>query len=200
MIRSCAAVLSLAVLVLVGGRVPALAQQQDSARVKALRDFHGPDETGKDGPLSAAGLDLLLLYHRYQAAADPDDFTPAQSGLPVSEGRVTVDATAQEDAQQLRSDLEALGMKNTAAAGRIVSGQLPIEKIPEAARLETLRGLTIPQARTRTQPMSAPPDAPASPEEAAPADSADDSSEGAGGGALAFLFVSGIVLLLIEEF
>jgi hypothetical protein len=196
MVRSCAAALSLVVLVLVGGSVPVIAQQQDSARVKALRDFHGPDETGKDGPLSAAGLDLLLLYHRYRAAADPDDFTPAQSGLSVSDGRVTVDAIAQEDAQQLRSDLEALGMANTAAAGRIVSGQLPIEKIPEAARLETLRGLTIPQARTRTQPMPAPPDAPAGPEKAVP----DDSSNGSDGGALSFLFVSGIVLLLIEEF
>jgi hypothetical protein len=200
MVRSCAAVLSLAVLVFMGGSVPVLAQQQDSARVKALRDVHGPDETGKDGPLSAAGLDLLLLYHRYQAAADPDDFAPTQSGLSVSDGRVTVDAIAQEDAQQLRSDLEALGMTNTAAAGRIVSGQLPIDQIPEAARLETLRGLTIPQAQTRTQPLPAPPDAPAAPEKAAPADSADDSSDGAGGGALSFLFVSGIVLLLVEGF
>lgn len=197
MLRSCAAVLSLAVLL--GGLavLPVAAQPAtDSARAKALRDFHGPDETGKDGPLSAAGLDLLLLYHRYRAAADPENFAPEQSGLPVSDGRVTVDALARGDAEQLRADLEDLGMTNTAAAGRIVSGQLPIDRIPEAALLETLRGLTIPQAKTRTQPTPVPPDAPAAPETAVPADSSGES----GGGALSFLFVSGILLLLIEEF
>lgn len=199
MVRSLPVALSLVVLFSGHVVLPAAAQQAvDSVRVKALHDFHGPDETGKDGPLSAAGLDLLILYHRFQAADSQDDIMPTQSELPVSDGRVTVDAIARADADELRSDLEELGMTNTAAAGRIVSGRLPIAKIPEAARLQTLRGLTVPQAQTRTQPPS-PSDVSTAPVEAEPART-DDESSGETDGGLSLLIVSGIVLLLLEEF
>lgn len=180
------------------GVLPVAAQPSaDSVRARAERDFHGPDGTGKDGPLSAAGMDLLLLYHRFQEADSTDAFTPTQSGLPVSDGHVTVDAIAQEETDPLRSDLEQLGMKNMAVAGRVVSGRLPIERIPEAAQLETLRGLLVPQAKTRSQ---ASPSMPNTAVPAGPADQSEQQSEGSGGGPLGFLFVSGLVLLVIEEF
>lgn len=196
------AVFLLSVL-LVGTGASSVAAQQpaDSARAKAERDFHGPDGTGKDGPLSAAGMDLLLLYHRFREAESREAFAPAQSGLQVSDGHVTVDAIAREEAEQLRSDLEQLGMKNTAVAGRVVSGRLPIEQIPEAARLETLRGLMGARAETRSPSSPSPSGAPAAPEVTDSTESDDQQSEESTGvGALLLLAVSGLVLLLIEEF
>jgi hypothetical protein len=81
----------------------------------------------------------------------------------VANGRVTVDAIAAGETGPLLKDLERLGTTNTAAAGRIVSGQLPIDQIPAAARLETLRALTPSYARTQATPSpSAPSEAPAS--------------------------------------
>jgi hypothetical protein len=144
---------------LMGGAAPAPAQvPADSARAEALRDFHGPDGTGKDGPLSKAGLDLLTLYHRYRRADDANAFTPERTGLRVSDGRVTVDAIAAGETSPLLKDLERLGTTNTAAAGRVVSGRLPIDQIPAAARLETLRALTPSYARTQSarSPSAAP--------------------------------------------
>ncbi len=150
MIRLSVGLLALSVVSLLGlvGCV-AFQQADESARAKAERDYHGDDRTGKDGPLRAADLDLLLLYHRYQEAKDKDAFSPAQPQMRVSEGDVTVEAVAADEVEALRSDLEQLGMTNTATAGQVVSGRLPIEQIPDAAQLETLRSLMPSHARTR---------------------------------------------------
>lgn len=50
-----------------------------------------------------------------------------------------VDAVAAGDVVDLRRALVALGMRQTATAGRIVSGQLPIAAIPAMAALPSLR-------------------------------------------------------------
>ena len=176
--------------------VPATAQQPvDSVRANALEDFHGPDGQGKDGPLAKAGLDLLMLYHEHQAfqQEDGDTFSPSVLGARVRDGHVTVDAVAQDEAKQLRADLQALGVKDAAVAGRIVSGRLPIDRIPEMARLESLRGVALSQMETQG---AAPPQ---TPEKMAPAAAdASPSEEKSGGetGMLVFLLgVLGILLL-----
>lgn len=123
-------------------------QPSDSARAQALRDFHGPDLEGKDGPLAKAGLDLLTLYYRHQQAENEADFSPEQSGLQVQDGRVAIDAVAATDVQALRDALEALGLEGGAAAGRVVSGRFPIEHIPELAQVKPLRGVMPSRAQT----------------------------------------------------
>lgn len=118
--------------------------------------YHGRDQDGKDGPLSKIGYDLARLYfayraHRRAAAAEGDtSFQPPGGGMTVTEaGKVTVDATAAESGEQLRADLDALGLDGGATAGPVVSGRLPIEALPEAAALESLRSLRPSVAMTQ---------------------------------------------------
>lgn len=147
-----------ALLLLPGGN--ALAQQPaETARARALCDFHGADGTGKDGPLAKAGFDLLLLYHRARLLPDSSSPAPPSSRLQVRNGHVAIDAIASSTAEQLRHDLDSLGLQDGAQAGRVVSGWFPIDKIPALARRPSLRGVQPARAQTRTDPP-APPSAP----------------------------------------
>jgi hypothetical protein len=158
----------------------------DSVRQAALRDFHGPDMEGKDGPLAKAGLDLLLLYHQHRtrsgggralSAADEPGET-ARGDLQVQNGRVVVDATAAGDVAALAADLDSLGMTDVATAGGLVSGRFPIEKTPALARLATLRGVQPARARTRSGRSSAS-TTPIRPSQSAPADRLASSEDSA---------------------
>jgi len=53
--------------------------------------------------------------------------------------RVVVDAVASGDVNVLKADLVSLGMRQAVALGRVVSGELPISAIPQAAALASLR-------------------------------------------------------------
>ncbi|MFB6230241.1 MAG: hypothetical protein ABEL04_03705 [Salinibacter sp.] len=153
---------------LVGAVFPgstAAQQPADSIRAKALRDFHGSDMEGKDGPLAKAGLDLLTLYHQYKAfqKRGGDTFEPNSPGLRVSNGRVTIDAIAAASTEQLRVALERLGLKDAATAGQLVSGRFPIAQIPALANVESLRGVMPSRMKTqdeqlRPTPQTIPPD------------------------------------------
>ncbi len=57
----------------------------------------------------------------------------------IIDGRVVIDAVASADVSALQADLEALGMHGAVAAGRIVSGQLPIFAIDALAALASLQ-------------------------------------------------------------
>ena len=135
------------------GSGPSAAQPlTDSLRAEALQDFHGPDRTGKDGPLAKAGLDLLLLYHEYRAFRrweETASFSPSTTDAPVGDGYVTIDAVATTSAQKLRADLAALGFRDAAVAGRVVSGRLPIDQVPALAQVASLRGVILPRAKTQ---------------------------------------------------
>jgi len=172
------------------GAVFAQPSAPDSVRRAALTDFHGPDLTGKDGPLAKAGLDLLLLYHRHRSGSDrspsirtEDASTEtSQGGLQIQNGRVVIDAVAAGDVTALAADLDSLGMTDVATAGGLVSGRVPIPKIPALARLETLRGVQPARARThsdRSTPPATPnrssrpaPEQDPAPDRVPPADSA----------------------------
>ncbi len=153
-------------------------ERADPAALRAARaGMAGPDDTGKDGPLSAVGMELAVLYHQQQVGGaesvqalrggarqrpktrggDPQSRAPAQSPSsmgrtlsPVSsDGRsVTVDAVASGDPSRLLDDLRALGLESGARAGTVVSGRLPIAAIEEAAALPSLRGMMPAYART----------------------------------------------------
>jgi hypothetical protein len=128
---------------------------EDSLRQAAAEDYHGADLRGKDGPLSKAGMDLLLLYHRWTRGAV--DRQGVSESLQIQNGRVTVDAIAAGTVADLASDLKRLGATNVAAAGALVSGQIPIPAIPDAARLPTLQSMR--PSRPRTQPSGSGPGA-----------------------------------------
>jgi len=119
----------------------------DSLQQAARTDYHGPDLRGKDGPLANVGMDLLLLYHRWTSGAA--DRQGVSGSLQVQNGRVTVDAIAAGTAPDLASDLKRLGATNVATAGALVSAQIPIPSIPDAARLPTLQSMR--PSRPRTQ-------------------------------------------------
>lgn len=120
--------------------------------------FHGRDLEGKDGPLAKMGEDLAHLYFAYRAhrqASQPGLFEPPAGlpdGLPVAEGRVTIDATAHERGARLKADLDALGLAGGAVAGPVISGRLPIEALPEAAQLESLRSMRASRSTTHDGP------------------------------------------------
>ena len=122
-------------------------EQADSAEARAMRDFHGPDLSGKDGPLSNVGMDLLMRYHAFQIQSAGDE----EPRLGMASERVTIDAVAQTDAEALRADLEALGLKRGAVAGSMVSGQFPVGTIPEMAKLQSLRSVRLSRAATQQQ-------------------------------------------------
>jgi hypothetical protein len=188
--------------------LPATAQQPaDSIRAEALQDFHGTDMTGKDGPLAKAGLELLMLYHEYQAfqRRAGDTFSPSVTGARVTDGHVTIDAIAQDEAEQLRADLKDLGIEDAAAAGRIVSGRLPIDQIPALAKLGSLRGVALSQMETQggvssPTPTDITPKTPGDtvPTSAAMEESSSEKAPGLEGGMLVFLLSVLGVLLLTE--
>ena len=104
--------------------------------------FHGRDLKGKDGPMARIGYDLAHLYFAYRAYREAPSGTfepPGQAR--VDEGRVLIDATASENGDLLRADLDRLGLEGGATAGPVVGGRLPIEALPDASQLESLRSM-----------------------------------------------------------
>lgn len=146
----------------------------DSVHSEALLDFHGPDLEGKDGPLSKAGLDLLILYHRHHRLPETCSFPSDSTHLPVSDDHVTIDAIATTDPNQLHNDLERLGLKNGTVADFIVSGRLPISQIPSMAKLESLQQAR--PAQRSTSPMPRLPSPPLPPVRDSTAPSPSDTS------------------------
>lgn len=55
------------------------------------------------------------------------------------EGRVLIEAVASGDARALLRDLEALGLRDGVAVGRVVNGWLPVESFAAAQRLGSLQ-------------------------------------------------------------
>ena len=89
--------------------------------------------TGGAGAQVSARVDgdLATLHAAYLACRRE------QASCPPSD--VLIDAVASGDPGALRDDLAALGMRNIAVAGRIVSGWLPVPAIPRLAGLSTLQ-------------------------------------------------------------
>ena len=75
--------------------------------------------------------DLAALHAAYVTCRQQ------QASCPPSD--VVIDAVASGEAGALRADLAALGMRQIAVAGRIVSGWLPVPAIPCLAGLTTLQ-------------------------------------------------------------
>ena len=99
-------------------------------------------QTSKLGPMAKLTPSLVLLHEQHVAQLRQRSAAPFSSDDPLVtmvNDRVVVDAVASGDVNVLKSELEALGMQQAVAFGRIVSGQLPISAIPAAAGLASLR-------------------------------------------------------------
>ena len=112
---------------------------------QALQAQALPDvSTQKHGPLAKATLGLARTYAAHQAAIG-GRLQPQSNGAPAT---VTINATATADANALLADLQALGLVNGTAFGRVVSGRLPIDAIPAAANLDSLLEMRPALAKT----------------------------------------------------
>ena len=126
---------------------PGLLQDRDNpVGLRALESFSGPDLVGKDGLMIKAGFDLAMLYHEHRdfkqrggAAVLKRKFHSVLKLIRVKNEKVVIDAVASGDVDQLATELEALGMENTAVFGRMVSGRLPIAALEQASQLGALK-------------------------------------------------------------
>ena len=99
-------------------------------------------QTRKDGPMAKLSPSLVALYQQFTTHVAQSSALAFKSNDPLVrlvEERVAVDAVASDDVSVLKSELEALGMQQAVAFGRIVSGQLPIFSLTAAAGLPSLR-------------------------------------------------------------
>jgi hypothetical protein len=92
-------------------------------------------------PTSKVSADLAQLQQRRASPQPPGGGgrEPANPAIRIVDDRVLIDAVASEDVNALKADLEALGMRDAVAFGRVVSGQLPIRAIDALNGLATLQ-------------------------------------------------------------
>jgi hypothetical protein len=107
-----------------------------------------PSGSDHSGAMGKVGPELIGLYEEYSsyiASGKYGVFKPKNALIRIIDDRVIVDAVASGDANVLKADLEALGMKQAVVSGRVVSGQLPMLAIQSMAKLSSLnsaRGAT----------------------------------------------------------
>ena len=110
-----------------------VSEQADAVVAQAQLDVLGANGL-KDGPLSKVGGHLALAYRSYES----QQRGLSAQGLDSVPKTVVIDAVAKGSTSQLMSRLKALGLKEAASYGRVVSGQLPTAAIPRAAALGEL--------------------------------------------------------------
>ena len=85
--------------------------------------------------------ELISVYDEYSAYAASHQagaFKPSSRLVRIIDDRVVIDAVASGDVNDLKADLESLGMRQAVAFGRMVSGELPIAAIPAMGALPSL--------------------------------------------------------------
>ncbi len=114
----------------------------DSAAVQAAVNA-GVDGVGTDGKIANS---LAAVYHEHQKhnkKGTKSQYISAVVAANTMGDKVAIDAIATGDVNQLKSDLDALGLEGGATAGRLVSGWLPIDAIDEASALATLHSASM---------------------------------------------------------
>lgn len=100
----------------------------------------GLPEAAVDPVMTKVAAELQSLYEAYRVARQTGaPLVSTDPLVPVVDGRVTIDAVASGDVEDLKNDLLALGLEQAASAGRIVSGRLPVAAIAAMAALPSLR-------------------------------------------------------------
>jgi len=117
----------------------------------------GKDLVGKDGPMAKVGPDLALTFHEHRdykarggLAKLKYKFKPSMPLVRVKDDTVVIDVVAQDDINQLKTDLQAQGIVDISIFGHIISGRLPIASLDTVASLRQLRFARPAYAMTRT--------------------------------------------------
>ena len=135
-------------------QVPSSTNLEDMRQ--AMEDVRGPDLQGKDGPLAKIGINLAILYRDYedhlQKGKSAGTFTPRdrlRSLAHIRGNRVVIDAiAAPNQGTALLADLRGMGLVQGAQEGRLVSGQIPIERLNEVAALASMHSARLAAATT----------------------------------------------------
>ena len=99
-----------------------------------------PEAAAVDPVMTKVAPELQSLYEAYRVARQTGaPLVSTDPLVPIFDGRVTIDAVASGDVEDLKNDLLALGLEHAASAGRIVSGRLPVAAIAAMAALPSLR-------------------------------------------------------------
>jgi hypothetical protein len=123
----------------------------------SIETLNGPK---RDSSTDRISQDLMNMYRVYQARQRGEagelekEETQSPHPLQISDGFVAIDVIASKNAEILKADLEALGLKKSALFGRVVSGLLPIAEIPKLSSLESLRFARPSFAQTHNIPGS----------------------------------------------
>jgi Subtilase family/Calx-beta domain len=97
-----------------------------------------------DGPLAKLSSDLATLFTGIYPLSSPVNgvtggLVANDSSLQIIGDNIAIEATADSDPAQLLSDLQALGIQQVYAFGRVVSGLIPISELDKVAALSSLR-------------------------------------------------------------
>ena len=125
--------------------------------------FGQAQQSGKNVPMAKLTHSLVKLhdqYATYLAQRSAASFNFGDPLITLVDNRVVVDAVASGDVNELKADLESLGMQQAVAFGRMVSGQLPILAIPSMATLPSLNSARAASAFLQGGPRSFPPGTP----------------------------------------
>lgn len=127
---------SLLAVFLLTAQFSAIAQQQPT--LKPLTPL--ADKKGKKVVAELTSLAQEYEAHKSQKNGRQEAFVPSNKLIQLRKGGyVVIDAVAEADALTLKKDLEAIGAKQTVAFGRVVSAQLPIERIGDLKKLTSMR-------------------------------------------------------------
>lgn len=96
-----------------------------------------------DSALSALEGSFLNLTPEQQADAETG------AGMPINNGKVTVEVIVSGSASALLRELNQLGMEGGTVFGKMISGKLPISAISQASNLQGLSFMRLSQSITR---------------------------------------------------
>ncbi len=139
---------------------PTLKHTQAVSATAQLRAFGGRSVAQRSDPNAAKFDGALAELSRHAALAKPSQMladlhsmSPAARFKLAADGTtplVAIDAVTRGDPQQLKSDLEALGLEHAAVFANDVGGWLPVIQLAAASATASVHSLRAAMSRTRT--------------------------------------------------
>jgi subtilisin family serine protease len=105
---------------------------------RAQRTMVGAANAKPSTKMSRELAELSAAYEAHVQTRSRTAFTSRDPLVRVVEDRVIVDAVAAGETGRLQSDLQALGARNVAAFGAVVSAEVPLSRLGDLAQLASL--------------------------------------------------------------
>lgn len=129
---------------------------QGEFRRQTTAEFQTQSAGATNSAMAKLGQELILINREYKdfikrggQAKLGRPFEASNKMLRTRDGLVVIDAIAQDDSEQLRDELVAMGLQNPAVFGRYVSGLMPIDQVVPMGSLNSLRLARPSYARIR---------------------------------------------------